>query len=336
MRFALTSDQEFFAKTIRDLLGAECSSEALRSAWEGDGRIPGLLARLVGLGVTALGVPEAAGGLGGNETDLLPLMIESGRACLTEPLMGALVAARILGAEATSPAATWLPSIAQGRAVVGLGVGPGSLVMDATVADVLLLTNGTGLYAVPVGAVEIEPEQSADRSARLGSVRWTPNPDERLSAAPVDALDGAALAAAAQLLGLGQGLLDMSVTYAGQREQFGRAIGSFQAVKHQLAEVYIGLAFVRPLLDRAAWSMAHRSPTRSRDVSMANHAAGEAAERAARVALQVHGGIGYTYEHDLHMWAKRAWFLTRAFGDAAWHRARVATLVLDDDQPRVP
>ena len=131
-------------------------------------------------------------------------------------------------------------------------------------------------------------------------------------------LDRAALAAGAQLCGIAQQLLDMAVGYARQRHQFGQPIGAFQAVKHQLADVALKLEFARPVVYRAAYSM---DPTH---VSMAKACASEAALLAARVALQVHGAIGYTWEHDLHLWLKRVWALGPAWGDAAWHRARVA------------
>ncbi len=116
----------------------------------------------------------------------------------------------------------------------------------------------------------------------------------------------------------------MSVRYAEQREQFGKPIGSFQAVKHQLADGYVDNAFALPVVHRGAWSVARGLPTAGRDASHAKLAATRAAERAARTALQVHAGIGYTYEHDLHMWMKRTWALSAAWGGPAFHRGRVA------------
>src|SRR5439155_24977645 len=107
------------------------------------------------------------------------------------------------------------------------------------------------------------------------------------------------------------------------REQFGRPVGSFQAVKHHLADVLVQLELARPVVYRAAWSLAHRLPERSTHVSMAKACASDAAGEAARAALQCHGAIGYSFEHDLHLWMKRAWALARTWGDAAWHRARI-------------
>ena len=108
-------------------------------------------------------------------------------------------------------------------------------------------------------------------------------------------------------------------------------IGSFQAVKHHLANVALALEFARPLVYRAAWSSATGDPGRPVHVSTAKAHASDAASLAARVALQVHGAIGYTTEYDLHLWMKRAWVLAATWGDAPWHRARVGRAILDAD-----
>jgi alkylation response protein AidB-like acyl-CoA dehydrogenase len=138
------------------------------------------------------------------------------------------------------------------------------------------------------------------------------------------ALDRGTLGAAAVLVGLGQAMLDLTVAYVTQREQFGQPVGSFQAVKHHLADAALALEFARPVVWRAAWSVAHTEPTRARDVSMAKAMASEATERVGRKALQCHGAIGYTVEADLHLYLKRAWALSRSWGDVAHHTDRVA------------
>ncbi len=127
--------------------------------------------------------------------------------------------------------------------------------------------------------------------------------------------------------------IDMAVRYACQRKQFGVPIGSFQAVKHMLADLQVRLEYARPVVYRAAHSVARAARCRSVDVSMAKAAASEAAVKAARAALQVHGAIGYTWEQDLHVWMRRAWSLELAWGSGAWHRARVAEAVLDGAVP---
>lgn len=126
------------------------------------------------------------------------------------------------------------------------------------------------------------------------------------------------LGAAAQLVGLGQRMLDMTVAYVKQREQFGVPIGSFQAVKHHLANALKEVAFARPVVYRAGWA-----PT-TVNISMAKAMASDAAACTARHALQCHGAIGYTVEYELHRYLRQTWKLTRTFGDAAWHRERIA------------
>jgi hypothetical protein len=116
----------------------------------------------------------------------------------------------------------------------------------------------------------------------------------------------------------------MTVAYAEERRQFGVPIGSFQAVKHQLANALLGLEFAAPAVLRAAWSLDTGADTADRDVAMAKALASEAAERVAATALQAHGAIAYTTEYDLHLFAKRVWASSRGWGDAEWQRARVA------------
>jgi alkylation response protein AidB-like acyl-CoA dehydrogenase len=118
-------------------------------------------------------------------------------------------------------------------------------------------------------------------------------------------------------------MLELSVAYVVERRQFGVPIGSFQAVKHHLADARLRLEFAAPAVYRAAWSVATGAPTASRDVSMAKALASDAAHLVGRKALQVHGGIGYTVEYDLHLFLKRAWALQSQWGTTAWHRDRV-------------
>jgi alkylation response protein AidB-like acyl-CoA dehydrogenase len=140
--------------------------------------------------------------------------------------------------------------------------------------------------------------------------------------------DRASLATAAQLIGCSRRMLDMAVQYAKDREQFGKPIGAQQAVKHRLADALIAQELARPLVYRAAWSLATSSADAEVDVSMAKIRAAEAARFVAKQALQVHGAIGYTIECDLHMWMKRAWALAAAHGDVAHHRERVGRHIL--------
>jgi len=156
---------------------------------------------------------------------------------------------------------------------------------------------------------------------------------DRAAALQEAAIDRGALAVAAQQVGMAHRMVEIAVDYAKQREQFGRPIGSFQAIKHMLATVQVKIEFARPLVYRAAHSVARAESSRSIDVSQANAAASDAASLAAKTALQVHGAIGYTWEVDLHLWMKRAWALEAAWGSRRWHRRRIAEAVLDGAGP---
>jgi alkylation response protein AidB-like acyl-CoA dehydrogenase len=331
----LEADQDAldFGATLRELLGDVASSAALRAAWDSaDGRIPGLWGRLAELGVLGSMVPADLGGLGLDLTAVLPALVESGRAAAPGPLVETLVGSALLATAGGPVAAHWLPKVAAGDAVIAVGLGPGQLVSAAPWADLfLLLDRSDSIHAVEASGVTVRPEPSIDQGSRLARVEWQPSATSLLDGAdPQAAFDLAAVAVAAQLVGLAEAMLERSVRYALQREQFGQAIGSFQAIKHQLADVYVSHAFAAPVVARAGWSVARDLPTRGRDASHAKYAASRAAARASRTALQVHAGIGYTYEHDLHMFMKRAWSLTSRWGDLAWHRTRVADYVLED------
>jgi alkylation response protein AidB-like acyl-CoA dehydrogenase len=333
MRLDPDQDALEFGASVRELLADAADSAALRVAWDADdGRIPGLWKRLADLGVLASTIPESAGGLGLDERSLLPILVESGRAALPEPLVETIVGATLLAGAGGEVADRWLPLVADGSAVLAVGAGQGRLVAAAPWADLLLLQDRSGaVHAVDAGAVTVHAELSIDRGIRLARVDWEPSEATKLVGGdPERGFDVAVFATAAQLVGLADAMLDLSVRYALQREQFGKAIGSFQAVKHQLADVYVGNAFAKPVVARAAWSVSQSLPTRWRDVSHAKYAASRAAARAARTALQVHAGIGYTFEHDLHMWMKRTWSLTSLWGNPAWHRTRVGDAVLGD------
>ena len=140
--------------------------------------------------------------------------------------------------------------------------------------------------------------------------------------------DRGALGTAAQLIGVTRRMLDLTVAYVTERQQFGVPIGSFQAVKHHLADARIALEFARPLVYRAAWSLAAGDPDASVHVSMGKALASDAAVLTSTKTLQTHGAMGYSFEYDLHLFMKRAWAWAGAWGDAPWHRARVGRAVL--------
>jgi alkylation response protein AidB-like acyl-CoA dehydrogenase len=331
MHFAFTDDQLLFRDTVRDFLANECPPARVREAWENDtGRVPGLWAKLAEMGVVGLTAPEAAGGLGMDEVDLVLLLEEAGRAALPEPLAEQVaIAIPALRDHGGARGAAWLDKVATGEALVGVGLAA-PYVLYADQSDVLLLTERDELHLVETSAVTLTAQRSVDYSRRLYSVEWTPSGATRVAAgadahqALLDAVDRGALAAAAQCVGIAQQLVDVTVGYVSQREQFGKVVGSYQAVKHHLANALLAVEFARPLVYVAAYAVANSTPHRAREVSMAKAVASDAVDLAARVALQCHGAIGYTFEYDLHLWMKRGWALAAAFGDAPFHRARVA------------
>jgi alkylation response protein AidB-like acyl-CoA dehydrogenase len=289
VRFAFSDEQLAFRDAVRDLLEKECSPTAVRVAWTNDtGRVDGLWLKLGEIGLFDEGVEP---------TDATLALEETGRACAPEPVIEAFATGR-------------------SDATLALAHTPHALYADQ-VAEVVVEADGR-LVAGSVGT----PVESVDKSRRLFSVNPGPDPcDLDLT----DVTDRAALAAAAQLCGLADAMLELTVPYAAERKQFGAPIGSFQAVKHHLADAALALEFARPLVYRAAWELEHGTDEQSVAVSLAKAAASDAGVIASRKALQVHGAIGYAHEYDLHLWMKRAWALAEAWGSPAWHRNRIAT-----------
>ncbi len=339
MDFTFDEDQRLFQGALRDFLAAECRPEKVRALWESEsGHDPELWARLAELGLPGLHVAEEHGGMGLDEIDSVLLFEELGRAALSEPVIAtAAVAAPLLAELGDSQLASrWLPRIAAGQAIVVVGHEPSPLVCDAQLADLLLLSHGDTLYAVTREAVGLERQPANDPGRRLYTVRWQPAEALRVAsgeearALQAAALDRGALAASAALLGAGERLIELASDYARQRHQFGAPIGSFQAVKHLLADAKLKLEYARPAVARAAHSVARGVDGRGLHVSMAKLLAAEAGALAARTALQVHGAIGYTWEQDLHLWMRRVWSLEMAWGRSDFHRRRVAARVLAD------
>jgi alkylation response protein AidB-like acyl-CoA dehydrogenase len=316
MRFAFTEEQLALASAVRALLERQCPPAVVREAWNAP---PGRLGRgpwdaLGEMGVMQVLVPAAEGGLGLDFCSLVLVLEESGRAALPHPLVEtAAVAAPLLGA-------------GLGGEMVGACLA-GAPVACARDVDRLVVDDGGSLFLAGREEVVVEDIASTDGARRLGRIAGIAASAEALSSggATVEAaFDRAALGTAAQLIGLAQRMLDMTVAHVCSRRQFGVAVGSFQAVKHQLADCLTELSFARPVVYSGAYALAAELPERSAAVSTAKAMASEAALFVGRRALQCHGAIGYSVEYDLHLYMKRAWSLARAYGDASWHRRRVA------------
>jgi alkylation response protein AidB-like acyl-CoA dehydrogenase len=288
------------------------------------------------MGVVGLTAPEEHGGLGMDETGLVLLLEEAGRVALPEPLaQTTAVGIPMLRDAMPNPIGERLLSKAAGGDIkLGVALARSPMVAHAEETDVFLMERADSLYAIPRGAVTITPGFSVDPTWTVGTVEWNADPESLLLEGPAArdaaelAFDRGALGAAGHLLGVSARMIEMGAAYAKERVQFGKPVGSYQAVKHLLANALVRLEFARPAVYRAAWSVANDVPERSRDVSMAKALASEAALGAAKASLQVHGAIGYTEEHDLHIWLKRARSVASSWGTASWHRERVAARVL--------
>lgn len=347
MDFTFNEDQQAFRDSVSRFLMVEAAPEKLRDIWQTDaGRSHEMRAKIAEQGLTALSVPEAFGGLGLGDVDWTLMTQELGYFAIPDSLPDtAYLAAGLLTAlpEGHALRQAWLPRVADGSARIALGHPANPWVADAHLADLMLLAHpcegGTQWHALSPAQALIRALPSIDASRRLAAVEWTPSDLTCIAGASAgqaladDLLDRGALSASGQLLGLAQRMLDLTVDYAAQRKQFGKPIGSFQAVKHQLADVVTKIEFAKPVFYRAACAMAQAEAGRSLRVSHAKLACAEAAWLAARKGIQVHGAMGYTWEVDLQMFMKRAWVLDAAWGDRAFHKARIADALLADGAP---
>lgn len=327
MDFTLSDEQRMFAETARSLLADYCSSERLRTLMNSEEtRDGGRWQALVDAGFTLTLLPEAVGGLGLSELDFALIAEAAGYYILPEPLIeSAGVAAPLLAAIA--PGATVLKDAA---ATIAIGHPSNPFVADADTATALLLNRNGATHLVSIDAVTLTRVPSIDPFRRLFRVDWDGGMRSQIADDPRlwdQALDRGALFAAAQGLGIAQRAVDLAVAYAKERTQFGKPIGNYQAIKHHLASAQVKIEFARPVLLAAASDIGNGDAYAKARISHAKLAALEAADVAARTALQVHGAIGYSWEMDIHLLLKRTLALTHSWGDRAFHRARVAKRV---------
>jgi alkylation response protein AidB-like acyl-CoA dehydrogenase len=305
--FASDEQQRDFAASIDAALGAADLPGAVR-AWSAGDTAPGrkVWEQLANLGVTALAVPEKFDGIDAHPVDLVVAIERLGRWCVPGPVAESIAVAPILLADDERSA-----RLATGELIATVAHPPQApRAVDADAAGLVLLVTDAGVTEAQPG----ERHESVDPSRRLYDVTAKGEPWQ----ADVErAREFGALATAAQLVGAAEALLTGAVDYAKQRSQFGRVIGSYQAIKHKLADVHIAIELARPLLYGAALTV------EPRDVSAAKAAASDAALLAARASLQTHGAIGFTQEHDLSLWLLRVQALRSAWGTPEEHRRRV-------------
>ena len=329
---------------------------------------PSLDADLAAAGLRGLEIPDKYGGSGAGYGELGIVLEELGAYAAPSRLLGSAVlcAGAILLGGSVEHRERWLPGLADGscngtvalaewcdsgsvpvvaeRSATGWTLrGSAGYVPDACSSDLVVVAaasaDGPVLAAVapPTDGVELAATEMTDMTRQLDHITFADvavsNDDVILHGDPADAvinalLDRAAVAVTADSIGNARRVLDMTVTYAGQREQFGRPIGSFQAVKHHMANMLVNVETASALFNHALAEVAASSAGAPAAASMAKEHACARVARNAGIALQIHGGIGYTWEHDLHIYFKRAKLNEFLFGDARWHRRRIITSLI--------
>ncbi len=324
MDFGLTDDQRDIQRTAQELLSARATSERVREHGEA-GRIDEELWReLSELGWPGIAVAEEHGGQGLGHVELAILCEELGRAVAPVPFLPSVLAAELIGhAGSDEQRARWLPGLAAGelRGAAGhAGVIPGAAGADVVV--VLRDDGGAVLVTEPGEAVAlIDPGRPA---ARVG-----PEAGEELPGDVAAALDRALVCVAAELVGVCDRALRMTVAYVGERKQFGTPVGAFQAVSHRCAEMLLATEKARAAVSFASWA-ADADPERLPEAAaMAKAAASDGGREVTASAIQAHGGIGFTWEADVHWLFKRAEVDALLLGGGKTHRARLARLVGD-------
>jgi alkylation response protein AidB-like acyl-CoA dehydrogenase len=367
MYFDLTDEQQAIRSTARDFLAARYKSERIRELAESEaGFEQSDWEEMAELGWPGLALPEEWGGHGLGIVDLAVLFEEMGYALAPSPLLSTTVAGLVLTANGTGEQKErWLRPLAEGKArgtpalfdagtparigefameakADGDGIvldGEKVLVMDAASVDFFLVATSDGRrHIVERGAegVTVTPEKSIDLTRRLHSVRF-----DGVRVGAEATLEGgqeeylpvlwrACVAIAAESTGVAQRTMEMAVEYAKDRQQFGRPIGAYQAVSHRCAQMLLETENSRSAVYGAAWAADADPDSLPLAASMAKAYASDAGWRVPDASIQVHGGIGFTWEHDLHFFLKRGKANAATFGTASWHRERVADLVLSE------
>jgi alkylation response protein AidB-like acyl-CoA dehydrogenase len=342
MRFALTPEQEAFRETARRFLSERVR---VRELIELPGaHDPTLWRSIAELGWLGVDVPEEHGGQGLTFVETALLAEEAGRALLPGPFLGTLCAVQVLiAAGSNEQRSKWLPALAGGGSIVAAAMSRGAMrvvrnrvrgeeaaVPCAAVADHIVFAADTpeGRTTLLVRAKEasIQPTGGADLTRPIARVRFDGSKiEERFDPAGLGALrDRTRVLVAADAAGGAAKALEMAVAYAKEREQFDRPIGSFQAVKHRAADAWRAVEAARLAVWYAAWAIANGAEDATVAASAAKAIACEAFVKAAADSIQIHGGIGFTWEHDAHLYYRRALADQTMLGDSASHRDAIA------------
>jgi len=359
MDFGLSEDQVLFKDSLRRFLDAECPATRVRAVMEGpDGHDRRLWGQLAQMGVTGLMVPPEHGGAGLELLDLALAAEELGRSATPGPFLAvAMATAALLESGNAEAQKRWLSGIASGKQVVTFALGEGIGEWDAArvatratggklsgekpvvpyagVADAILVaaqdTDGPALYLVERGApgLAVSALSGLDMTRRTDRVVFVDTPATKVASGrrAIDrARDVGLVLLAADAYGGSRRCLDMTVQYALTREQFGQVIGAFQGVKHQLADLATDLEPALSLWWYAAHAYDHIPDRSERHAALAKALFADLYDRAIRTAIELHGGIGFTWEFDLHLWFRRAMFDRAYLGESRYHRARAAEL----------
>jgi len=342
MRFALTPEQEAFRETARRFLSDRVR---LRDLIELPGaHDPDLWKAVAAMGWLGVDVPEELGGQGLTFVETALLAEETGRALLPGPFLGTLCAVQaVTVAGSVEQRSKWLPALASGDWVAAAAMSPGTTrvvrnrvrgeaaaIPCAAVADLLVIgadtPQGRTTLLIRSKEASITPAGGADLTRPIARVRFDgARIEERLDPAALGVLrDRARVLVAADAVGGAAKALESAVAYAKEREQFGRPIGSFQAVKHRAADAWRAVEAARLATWYAAWAIATGAGDASAAASAAKASAGDAFVRAAADSIQIHGGVGFTWEHDAHLFYRRALADQAMLGDAAAHRDALA------------
>lgn len=350
MDFAFTDEQRMIAETAQAFFTENATSERTRAAMAADGIDHALWqAFCQDLGLAGIGIPEAAGGAGLGLVELAIIAEAAGAQVAALPMFGslALVAQAIAAGGSETQRAAWLPALLSGETISahvaaddlvaegGRLTGSCAFVAHGAAAQLLLVSGAAGSWLVRADApgVTITAQTTMDQTRPYARVTLAEAEGEALAdprAGSKAATQAGLVVLAAEGLGLAQAALDRTVAYARDRVQFGRAIGSFQAYKHRLADMMVEIEQARSAVYWAACAVDEGSE----EASLALHAAkcfcADTAFRCAGDMIQLHGGIGFTWEHDAHLFFKRARALQTLMGKNDWHREQIAAMVLGE------
>ncbi len=329
MNFDFSDDQQSIKRTAKDLLADRFKFERVRELAEDGSYDDGAWKELGELGWPGIFIAEEHGGQGLGIVELIILMEELGYSLAPVPFLSNAAAGLVIQAAGSDEQKQrWLPGLASGelRGAAGMLRGDeAKLVPDGEGADVIVLCGADGARIVEGSAAEVEPVATMDSTRRFARVR-AGSAGEALEGEPGPGIGAALLAVSAELTGVAQRAMEMAVEYARDRKQFGRPIGAYQAVSHRCAQMLLETEGARSATYWGAWTADAEPESLELAASMAKAYASDAGWRVCSSSLQVHGGIGFTWEHDLHFFLKRAKVDGLLWGSASEHRERVAAL----------